>query len=660
MLNPLPNLDDRRWADLVEEGRALIPLYAREWTDHNLHDPGVTILEWLASVAEMDIFELNRVPDRHKRKFLALAGVTLQPPIPARAVLRFQLVNGAGSLEIPAGTVVATADSEGVPVPFRVIEPLTAVSGEIASVLVQEGRATTDYSQRFAHGEPIPLFGTAEASGSAFYLGLTEALSAGGWTAFRFHFAGTRPAKAERCRILDEVRAQAGACAPRPNPCAPSSGSPPTPAALPAHQSARVAWEYLDASGAWTAAATQDDTRSLTLDGTVALKPGGAMSAGGVPGGASDLYYVRARFAAGTYDAAPVAARIVLNGAEAEQTTAVPSTWQGKGNGKPDQAISLSHAPVVAGSVRVAIVDRGVTYECRPREDFDSSGRADRHYVLDAGAGLIRFGDGEHGFAPLDDSTIQVSFLVTRAAQGNLPEGRVFQLAAPLPNSEKLASVVNPVAAAGGRDAETLAAATGRALAGLRSPGRAITARDYEVLALETPGTDLARVAVVPDCHPAFDCLQAPGVITVIPVTHLPGRAPAPSRGTLALVARYLNRRRIIGTRVEIAPPQYLKISVRASVRALAGTSPALLAQRVSQALDNFLHPLVGGPEGNGWPTGRDVYRSEVMQWIDGVNGVDHVASLELQAGDCGPVCGNVCVPALWLVTAGTHEIRIV
>jgi hypothetical protein len=41
---PLPNLDDRRWADLVEEGRALIPLYASEdWTDHNVHDPGINV-----------------------------------------------------------------------------------------------------------------------------------------------------------------------------------------------------------------------------------------------------------------------------------------------------------------------------------------------------------------------------------------------------------------------------------------------------------------------------------------------------------------------------------------------------------------------------------------------------------------------------------------
>ena len=40
-----PNLDDRTFTDLFEELRALIPRYAPEWTDHNLSDPGITLLQ---------------------------------------------------------------------------------------------------------------------------------------------------------------------------------------------------------------------------------------------------------------------------------------------------------------------------------------------------------------------------------------------------------------------------------------------------------------------------------------------------------------------------------------------------------------------------------------------------------------------------------------
>ncbi len=71
---PLPNLDDRRWTDLVDEGRSLIPVYSDEWTDFNPSDPGITLLELFAWIAEMDIYQINRIPDRHKRKFLELIG----------------------------------------------------------------------------------------------------------------------------------------------------------------------------------------------------------------------------------------------------------------------------------------------------------------------------------------------------------------------------------------------------------------------------------------------------------------------------------------------------------------------------------------------------------------------------------------------------------
>jgi hypothetical protein len=57
----IPNLDNRRWADLVEEARALIPRVAPRWTDHNVHDPGMTFIELFAWLAEMQLYQLNRV-----------------------------------------------------------------------------------------------------------------------------------------------------------------------------------------------------------------------------------------------------------------------------------------------------------------------------------------------------------------------------------------------------------------------------------------------------------------------------------------------------------------------------------------------------------------------------------------------------------------------
>src|SRR4051812_23817670 len=103
MFLPAPQLDDTRWSDLVEQSRALLPAYAREWTDHNVSDPGITLLDLFAWFAEMQVFQLDQVPERHRRAFLALAGVAAEPPRAARAVLCFTVPDGAAPAPLPAG-----------------------------------------------------------------------------------------------------------------------------------------------------------------------------------------------------------------------------------------------------------------------------------------------------------------------------------------------------------------------------------------------------------------------------------------------------------------------------------------------------------------------------------------------------------------------------
>ncbi|PYS97685.1 MAG: hypothetical protein DMF65_11125 [Acidobacteria bacterium] len=68
----LPNLDDRRYADLFEEARSLIPSYAPEWTNHNPSDPGITLVELFAFLTEMLVYRVNRVTDDNIRAFLKL------------------------------------------------------------------------------------------------------------------------------------------------------------------------------------------------------------------------------------------------------------------------------------------------------------------------------------------------------------------------------------------------------------------------------------------------------------------------------------------------------------------------------------------------------------------------------------------------------------
>ena len=91
MTLPVPNLDDRRFQDLVDDAKRLVQQRCPEWTDHNVSDPGVTLIEMFAWMTDQLLYRLNRVPDRNYVKFLELIGVSLFPPTAARAQVTFWL-----------------------------------------------------------------------------------------------------------------------------------------------------------------------------------------------------------------------------------------------------------------------------------------------------------------------------------------------------------------------------------------------------------------------------------------------------------------------------------------------------------------------------------------------------------------------------------------
>jgi len=105
--------------DLVDEARKRIVQYCPEWTDYNLSDPGITLIELFAWMTELMVYRLNRVPDKNYVKFLELLGLQLKPASSARTDLTFWLSvslpiseDNQQSVIIPRGFQV-TADSSG-------------------------------------------------------------------------------------------------------------------------------------------------------------------------------------------------------------------------------------------------------------------------------------------------------------------------------------------------------------------------------------------------------------------------------------------------------------------------------------------------------------------------------------------------------------------
>ena len=82
------NLDDRTFTDLVDEERLLIPRYARPWTDHNVSDPGIMLIELFAWLTEALLYRINRVPDPSRMRLLELLGASFRPAEPAVLELR--------------------------------------------------------------------------------------------------------------------------------------------------------------------------------------------------------------------------------------------------------------------------------------------------------------------------------------------------------------------------------------------------------------------------------------------------------------------------------------------------------------------------------------------------------------------------------------------
>src|SRR3954447_18029185 len=113
-----PNLDDRRFADLFEEAKSLIPRYTPEWTDHNESDPGITFLQLDTWLHETILYRLNQLPERSYIKFLQLLGIELRPARPAQADITFKISRrDVDAVIIPKGARIAgPSGDDGQPV----------------------------------------------------------------------------------------------------------------------------------------------------------------------------------------------------------------------------------------------------------------------------------------------------------------------------------------------------------------------------------------------------------------------------------------------------------------------------------------------------------------------------------------------------------------
>jgi 3'-phosphoadenosine 5'-phosphosulfate (PAPS) 3'-phosphatase len=136
-----PNLDDRRYADILDEAKALIPQYCPEWTNLGEADPGMTLVQLFSWMTELTIYRLNRVPDKTYVHFLNFIGEERKRARPAVAPLTFHAM-GRPVVEVPPFASCSTRQREDTPaLTFQTTEALTVHDAEVVRLMAVKGGA---------------------------------------------------------------------------------------------------------------------------------------------------------------------------------------------------------------------------------------------------------------------------------------------------------------------------------------------------------------------------------------------------------------------------------------------------------------------------------------------------------------------------------------
>jgi predicted phage baseplate assembly protein len=641
---PAPNLDDRRFQDLVDEAKRYVQRRCPEWTDHNVSDPGVTLIETFASMVDQLTYRLNRVPDRHYLKFLELIGVRLFPPTPARVDLTFWLSAARPEpVAVAARTQVATVRIESEePIVFATTRELTIVPCSLQTLMVASAeQRAADRTAELASQSGVSCFQDTPAAGDMVLFGLGDPVPG--------------------CAVLLRLECEVHGIGVDPN-------NPP------------LVWEAWDGADWARCAVERDATGGLNRSGDLVVhlpSTHAPMVVEGVRAGWLRCRVIVPAAHQAFYQKSPRIMRVeastiggTVGSVHAEN---VLEEVLGVSEGLPGQRFELGRTPVVSEDEPL-VVEVSAEAGWEPWTEvssFAESGRDDRHVSIDRAAGEVHFGpavrqpDGtlrHYGAVPALGAQIRIpAYRIGGGRRGNVARDTLVILRDPVPF---VSTVTNRRPAGGGTDGESVADAATRGPLQLRTRERAVTAEDYEQLAREA-----APQALRVRCVPAAGEDQGIRVLIVPAVAEVDGRLRfadlKPSDELLAQVAAYLDERRCVGARVIVEPPFYQGVTVVAQLKPRPHVATAAVQQRALAALDRYLSPIGGGPDGRGWPFGRPIQSGEIFAVLQRVSGVDMVEDIRLFAanprtGERGDSLQRIDLPPHGLVFSYEHQIRTV
>jgi predicted phage baseplate assembly protein len=660
MALPTRNLDDRTFQDIVDEAKKRIAASCPAWSDHNVSDPGITLVELFAWMTEMILYRVNQVPEKNYIKFMELLGLRLREPEAARTQVTFYLAAPQPqSIIIPQGTEVATVRTETNPSlsfstgeNFEIHPPAlgtlftrempTESSGKPKDrflVLQQLGVASFSF---LAFGKPVRI-------GNALYLGFENDVSN--------HVLGL------------EITC------PTATSCGIDPANPPWK---------WEGWHGGEGDQRWLPVVVEEDgTGGMSYSGRILLRlPRLAQRAYADRRG----YWLRCRViesASGrNYDESPIVSNFVASSwggsVGATNESVVRLEMLGRSDGSPGQVFHVEHTPLLrrakGETIEVQVPGETTWEPWNEVPDFGDSGPFDKNFTCDSTTGEVRFGpamrhpDGtSRSYGAIPPRNAQIRFSTYRyggGVAGNVQAGTLTVLKTSIPYVDH---AINHIDATGGIDPETIEMAKMRAPQLIRSRGRAVTAGDYEALA-RLADSRVQRARCIPP--------RAAGQVFLLLVPKVNRPEGRITREQLKIaddlrdsVRHYLDDYRLLTVQVDIREPQFAWVAVEISATANPDADPERVRADIESRLYRFLNPITGGPNGDGWPFGRHLYPSDVYACLQSVRGIEFIESLRLYQvksatgdwaqGDRTEITGRLEMLEHALVASAEHRVNV-
>jgi predicted phage baseplate assembly protein len=665
-----PSLDDRAYDDLVDELLARIPAHTPEWTNPQPGDPGRTLVELFAWLADTMLYRANLIPERQRLAFLRLLGAQMRPAVAARglAAVRLDEENASDSVFLaPFARVPGPVDFETLseltvlPVTAEAYIKRRLSSGEARDLdsVIAGLRQVYRLSSKGVGYVTTPVFpgGAADLAGIDL---MAETVDRCLWVALL----------APKKELVADVRKTLGGADGTPRllsvGVAPALQVPDLTERIGERARIRHVWEittgrepggepeYLPLD------VIDDSAQSLSRRGVVRLALPGADDVGAPENDVlRNLQAGVGRNRPPRIDDPERAARLVtwlrlrpterieqlalcwvgVNAVEVDQRQTVTGRVVGQSDGNGGQVFQLPARSVESESFVLQVEEPGQGYAVwRQTDDLATSGRDDAAYELDSEAGTVRFGDGVRGRIPGFEMRVRVGRMRAGGGRtGNLPAGALSEIKARdlegKPVVRKLV-LAQPLPTDGGADTERLADAERRIPALIRHRDRAVTPEDFRQLAADTPGVSLGRVEVLPRFKPQQRRDDVPGVVSVM-VLPYKGAMLAPNpradRPTIETVSAWLDARRPLTCEMYVIGCEYVPLALGVGIAVRDGFGHDQVINDVRDALRQYLWPLPpGGPDLGGWPLGRAVGDRELEVAVARVAGVSAVSGVNL------------------------------